>query len=155
MKKKIIAAAAALAAVMGFSACSDKEATPEISADDLSAKIMEAVEFPDMAEIESDRLDDFYDINSENIEEMSFYICGSGAYPDELAVFKMKTEDEAKTVAELFKARKEKQTETFKDYTPKEMYKFDDALVGNKGRLVYYVVSADNAEAKKIINDSK
>ena len=36
----------------------------------------------------------YYDVAADKIDSYSAYICGSGAYPDEIAVFQMKSADD-------------------------------------------------------------
>jgi hypothetical protein len=93
----------------------------------------------------------YYDIDTATVAEMSVYICGSGAYPDELAVFKFNDEASAKVGAESVKSRLDSQTAIYKDYTPAEMYKLDEAVIITEGNWVAFAACADNAKAKEII----
>lgn len=120
---------------------------------DITAKITEAIEFPGMAEVTADRLSNYYDIAAEDIEEFSLYICGSGAYPDEVAVFKMNSDDKANDVKALMDTRKEKLTATFTDYTPEEMYKLEDAIIEVKGSYAIFVACKDNSTASSLIDE--
>ena len=68
------------------------------TAAEITAKIQEDVKFPGMAEISADRMAGYYDVAADKIDSYSAYICGSGAYPDEIAVFKMKSADDVNAV---------------------------------------------------------
>ena len=57
------------------------------TAAEITAKIKQDVKFPGMAEIGADRMAGYYDVAADKIDSYSAYICGSGAYPDEIAVF--------------------------------------------------------------------
>ena len=59
-----------------------------------------------------------------------------------------KKADEIKTALEK---RVDNQKSTYKDYTPDEMYKFDDCFVKQDGNTVYYAVTADNTKAADIL----
>lgn len=120
------------------------------SADEITDKILGEIEFPSKAEIKEDRIDDFYEVEEDKIESYSAYICGSGAYPDELAVFCMKSSDDTAAVKEMLEKRVEKQTASFKDYTPDEMYKIDGNNVVVSGNYVALIICSDNAKATKI-----
>lgn len=162
MKKitKLMAVAACL--MMITTGCSNNSSSSQIESSvaeeksplsaDITKKVMEEIEFPSMAEVSSDRLATYYDISADDIEEFSLYICGSGAYPDEIAVFKMKDTEKAEAVKALSESRKEKLVTTFTDYTPEEMYKLDDAVITVKGNYAIFVVCADNTKAKEIID---
>lgn len=54
----------------------------------IKAKIFEAVEFPSPADTDS-RMTDFYSADEAKVEAFAGAICGSGAYPDEIAIFKL------------------------------------------------------------------
>lgn len=117
------------------------------TAAEITAKIQEDVKFPGMAEIGADRMAGYYDVAADKIDSYSAYICGSGAYPDEIAVFKMKSADDVNAVKSVLEKRVESQSATFKDYTPDEMYKIDGNNVVTSGNYVALIICADNAKA--------
>ena len=117
------------------------------TAAEITAKIKEDVKFPGMAEIGADRMAGYYDVAADKIDSYSAYICGSGAYPDEIAVFKMKSADDVNAVKSVLEKRVESQSATFKDYTPDEMYKIDGNNVVTSGNYVALIICADNAKA--------
>ena len=121
-----------------------------VSASDITDKIIAEIEFPSKAKIEEDRREGFYEVEEDKIESYSAYICGSGAYPDELAVFCMKSSDDTAAVKEMLEKRVEKQTASFKDYTPDEMYKIDGNNVVVSGNYVALIICSDNAKATEI-----
>ena len=119
---------------------------------DITSKIMGDIKFPSMAEIKSDRLSTYYDVDADKIEAFSAYICGSGAYPDEIAVFKMKSADDVNAIKTVLDKRVESQTTTFKDYTPDEMYKIDGKNVIISGNYIALIICSDNAGATATFN---
>ncbi|MBQ5319207.1 MAG: DUF4358 domain-containing protein [Oscillospiraceae bacterium] len=159
MKKSIIAAA--MLAVLMLSGCnSDGEAVEanatvneavEATASGITSAIMAEIEIPSAMEKNAENIGAYYDIDTATVAEMSVYICGSGAYPDELAVFKFNDEASAKVGAESVKSRLDSQTAIYKDYTPAEMYKLDEAVIITEGNWVAFAACADNAKAKEII----
>ena len=117
------------------------------TAAEITAKIKQDVKFPGMAEIGADRMAGYYDVAADKIDSYSAYICGSGAYPDEIAVFKMKSADDVNAVKSVLEKRVESLSTTFKDYTPDEMYKIDGNNVVTSGNYVALIICADNAKA--------
>ena len=117
------------------------------TAAEITAKIKQDVKFPGMAEIGADRMAGYYDVAADKIDSYSAYICASGAYPDEIAVFKMKSADDVNAVKSVLEKRVENQSATFKDYTPDEMYKIDGNNVVTSGNYVALIICADNAKA--------
>ena len=99
-------------------------------ATEITDKIQADVKFPGMAPIGEDRMSGYYDVASDKLESFSAYICGSGAYPDEIAVFQLKSADD---VAD-------------------EMYKIDGNNVVTSGNYVALIICADNAKAIEDFN---
>lgn len=120
---------------------------------DITSKIMTDIKFPSMAEIKEDRLASYYDVDVAKIDSFSAFICGSGAYPDEIAIFKMKSADDVNTVKTVLEDRVEKQTTTFKDYTPDEMYKIDGKNIIVSGNYIALIICSDNAGATGTFNN--
>ena len=122
------------------------------SAAERTAEVLNTVETPEMVEVTSDRLKMYYKIDESSVTEFSAYICGSGAMPDEFGVFVFADEEAAAAGKESISARIEKQRSTYADYTPEEMYKFDDSFVDQNGCTVTYAICADNTTAKDILD---
>ncbi len=164
MKRKLLAA---LAAVMclSFSACGDKT---NVSSGETSetmksvitgepSEITAAVlaEIPINSALEKG-IDDlgfyFTDLDTSGLEAASYYMCASGAYPDEIAVFKFNSSELAEQGKAAVQARLEKQISVYESYTPEEMYKLDDAVVEVKENYVFYFVTENNSRAGEIMN---
>lgn len=126
------------------------EAQQNVSAADITAAITAEIEIPSAVEKTLENIGAFYDIDTSTVEEMSVLICGSGAYPDELAVFKFK--DGAAAGKEAVQKRLDSQTALYTDYTPDEVYKLDGANLIEKDNWVILTICADNDRAKEIIN---
>lgn len=125
------------------------EAAAEVSAADITSAIMAEIEIQSAVEKTVDDFGAFYDVDPGIIEDISVFICGSGAYPDELAVFKCvsNTADECE---KAIKKRLESQLALYKDYTPDEVYKLEDAVIIKKDRWVIFIACSDNSRAKEI-----
>ncbi len=117
-----------------------------------TSALAEALELPTMVEVTFDGLDIFYDIDKADVDDFSAYLCGSGAVPDEFGAFAAKDADAAKRVADALEKRIEHQRKVFKDYTPGEMYKFDDCFVEIDENIVIYAICADNAKARELLS---
>lgn len=121
------------------------------SAAEKVAELAGEIELPSMAEVTAENLNTFLGINAEDVEEFSAQICASGAMPDEFGVFVAVDSDAAAAIKSALESRIEKQRDTYRDYTPDEMYKFDDCFVKQDGNSVYYAICADNALAADIL----
>ncbi len=165
MKRKFLAAALA-ALCLGAASCgTDTTTDNDTNADPASvqettasapADVTAAVlaEIPINSAIEKG-IDDlsvyFADLDTNGLEAASYYMCASGAYPDEIAVFKFTSAELAETGKTAVQTRLEKQISVYESYTPDEMYKLDGAVLEVKGNYVYYLVTSDNARAKEIV----
>lgn len=173
MKKvtKLLSAVLIPAIILSLSACSSNSTSSSSTASetssvaseqsseaaagapaDITAKMQADIKFPSMAEIGSDRMSTYYEIDAGKIDSFSAFICGSGAVPDEIAVFKMKSEQDVEAAKSVLLARVDNQKATFESYTPDEMYKFDDKNVVTNGQYVALIICADNSAATDIFN---
>ena len=128
------------------------EAQQNVSAADITAAVTAEIEIPSAVEKTVENIGAFYDIDTSTVEEMSVLICGSGAYPDELAVFKFKEAGAAAAGKEAVQKRLDSQIALYTDYTPDEVYKLDGANLIEKDNWVILTICADNDRAKEIIN---
>ena len=162
MKKSTIIIAAILSCTMLAGCGNSTSSDSSVSASDNSAaeektpaektsELLGAVEFPSMVEVPSDDLSVRYGIDADKVSSFSAYVCGSGAMPDEFGVFEAVDETAAADIKTALESRIEKQKETYTDYTPDEMYKFDGFLLKQNGTAVVYAVCADNVAAEGIL----
>ncbi len=158
MKKSIIAIA--ISAMLMLTGCGgDNEAVEanatvsvtDAAAADITNAVLAEIEIPSAMEKNAENIGAYYDIDTTTVAEMSVFICGSGAYPDELAVFRFNDAESAKVGAEAVQSRLDSQIAIYKDYTPAEMYKLDEAVLITEGNWVAFAACADNARAKEII----
>ncbi len=80
-------------------------------------------------------------------------MCLSVGHPDEIAIIKLKTSSDAQTAVKALKEKLEKQKETYKDYTPEEMFKLEDAQVYSVQNYAVYLAVSDNSKAKSIVDE--
>ena len=127
------------------------EAAKEASAADITSAIMAEIEIQSAVEKTVDDIGAFYDVDTSAITEISVFICGSGAYPDELAVFKCADSNAAADCEKAVQKRLENQLALYKDYTPDEVYKLEDAVLIKRDRWVILAACSDNSRAREII----
>ena len=95
-----------------------------------------------MKDLANSQLKDVLGIDPADVAEFSAYICPVGAVPDEFGIFTAKDADAAGRIKESLDKR---------DYTPNEMYKFDDSFVEQSGNTVIYSICGDNAKVKVLL----
>lgn len=169
MKRKFAFAALALAAAMSLAACSEPTVdTGDTSADtsavsvsenaaepsEITAKIIADIEMSSLAEVQSDRIEMYLDVDLEKVDSFSMFICGSGGFADEVGVFRMKSAADCEDLKTLITERLDKRKVDFEDYNPDEFEKLGKAVCGVSGNYVYYAVTPDSDKAESIIKGS-
>lgn len=162
--KKTFTAAALLAALLlagcsnsGTSGAGDSSSaaaseTASLTAQEKAEKVLADIEFNgEMVAIDGENMELRLGFTSDGLTDYAAYACGSAALPDEFGVFVAESEDKAAEIKTALEKRIETQKETYKDYTPEEMYKFDDCVVAQNGTTVYYAITADNSKAESIL----
>lgn len=164
--KKTLTVAALLAALLmagcsgnsGDSGAGDSssatasDSTSSLSAQEKAEKVLADIDFNgEMVSIDGENMELRLGFTADGLTDFAAYACGSAALPDEFGVFVAETEDKAAEIKTALEKRIEVQKETYKDYTPEEMYKFDDCVVAQNGTTVYYAITADNAKAAEIL----
>ena len=128
------------------------EPASDAAAADITKAVLDEVPINSAFEKKKESLPDYFDgLDVDAIEDFSYYICASGAYPDEIAVFRFKTSDNADAAVKAVVDRLAYQKETYETYTPDEMYKIDGAVIQQSGNWVYYLVTSDNEKAESIV----
>ena len=162
--KKTFTAAALLAALLlagcsnsGTSGAGDSSSAvasenASLSAQEKAEKVLADIEFNgEMVAIDGENMELRLGFTSDGLTDYAAYACGSAALPDEFGVFVAESEDKAAEIKTALEKRIETQKETYKDYTPEEMYNFDDCVVAHNGTTVYYAITADNSKAESIL----
>lgn len=164
MKKIFAALLAAMTLCASLTGCSGESGgSSAVQASDKTASeraeaLMAAVPFADVdgnsydsRAVTSDQLKDIFGIDSADVTEFAAYICPSGSIPDEFGVFVASDVDAAKRIESTLTTRKEQRGNSFKDYKPKEMFKFEDSFVETSGSTVIYAVCGDNSKARELL----
>ncbi len=142
-----------LAAALLLSACG-KDVAGENGAVDLKAvseTLLSDIAFTDdLALIDDGTVTVLYGID--NAEEQYVYI-GSGATPEEIALFFFATEADAEAGFALAEMRVADQKEAFSDYNSWEMPKLDDAVVKQYGTTVALCISPDGDAAAALLDE--
>lgn len=140
--------------VVSLSACSKKGTMKDIEVGTLAESLQNDIVYEDeLSSIDLETAEAIYDITDIKIADSAIYV-GSGATAEEIAVFQCETEEDAKKLETVLKSRVEEQTESFRDYVPKELEKLEKAVIVVKGKYVILSVSNEDAKAKEIIQNA-
>ena len=123
----------------GAEGAATDEAKAAATAADITAAVMAEIGFSAPTEKNIENIGAFYDVDTDAITDMSAFICGSGADPDEISVFRFADESSAEAGAEAVQKRLDSQLAVYKDYTPDQVYKLEEAVLIEKDSWVIFI----------------
>ena len=143
--RKVLAALTAALMLFTLISCGGGETNESVDLAALAQTLLADGSFDDaLAQIDDDTVTMLYGID--NAAEQVIYI-GSGATPEEIALFSFATAAEAEAGFALAQMRIADQKEAFSDYNAWEMPKLEDAVVKQYGTYVVLCVSGDSSAA--------
>ena len=151
MKKRFLAAFIA-ALCLTASSCGETPAEPvaakeevkeyDLIADDVTSAVLAEITINSAIEKGVDDLQFYFtELDTSTLKSASYFMCASGAYPDEVAVFVFDTADSAEIAETAVKNRLDKQVSVYESYTPEEMYKLEDAVLEVRQNVILYAVT--------------
>jgi hypothetical protein len=150
--KKLTILFAVLLITLSITACESEPVNVDINPDNVTAAVMSAIEFPSPVQKDAESIGVYYtELDTNSVKRMSVYVCGSGAYPDEIAVFEFRDEEAADAGFEAVNKRYDELVSIFTDYTPAEMYKLESPVMDRFGNYVIFIDCSDNEKAEEII----
>ncbi len=151
MKKFLAVILAVLSVGFAFSGCAKEEIKTPATADVVSS-VEKSTSFDELVALTNENITRrYYGIDLEAIEEYTVKVCASGALADEIAVFKMREQDDVEDMLETVRERKQELYDSFVDYVPTEVDSIENAVIGSKGNYVYLIVCKDHAKAKAAV----
>lgn len=157
MHKNTITILMAAALLLGSTGCGKTEdvngsLAGSVEIKTVSETLLSDIAFTDdLALIDDDTVTVLYGID--NAAEQYVYI-GSGATPEEIALFSFATEAEAEAGFALAEMRIADQKEAFSDYNSWEMPKLDEAVVKQYGTTVALCISPDADAAEALLDEN-
>lgn len=166
MKRRYLTLICAAAAALSLAACSSgndgqstsaattaaQQTVSSFTPADVTDAVLEQIPInSSFAQGKDNTSANFDTMDMDTVTDYSYVVCASGAYPDEIAVFKFDSEASASAGKDAVDARLQQQISVYETYTPDEFYKLEDAVITQSGEYVYYLVTSDNAAAEKIV----
>lgn len=108
----------------------------------------------DMSEITGERISSYYQVDLEKLNDSAVFIESSGGFADEVAIFEAKDNTYVDTLKETVNERIEKRKKDFENYNPEELVKIENASVSVIGNHVILLITEDNSQSEKLINDN-
>ncbi len=144
-----------MALALMLTACSgssEKEKQVTKSAAEIYTAVSEAGKLEAMTAVPSRDFSDVYGIDAAMIEDSAWYMSENPSLnADEVAIFKLSSEEYAKTLATLLKDRIARQLQVAEIYSPEEAAKIKAAEVVTVGNWVYYCIGTENAAMMNVL----
>lgn len=152
LRVKIAAALAAVSLCLGLAACGG--AAADVDVNKAADAVRAGTSFTDeLIKTETANAESLYQVDAGLVEDACVYI-GTGATPEEIAVWKAKDEQGAAKIKEAADGRVETQKQRFTDYNPEQMPKLEKAVVQQSGKTVVLCISADPDKAKTAVEQA-
>lgn len=153
--KRITALLIAMLMLMSlFSACSSDSEKKEIDIASLSQALLDSAAFPDGLEpIDLEAGCYLYGLEyGENgpVIDAAFYLA-TGAFADEIAIFKAASESDAAAVKAAVESRVEYLKKSFESYNPGEVSQLEGAALKTSGVYVVFVCADDQSAADEVL----
>lgn len=129
-------------------ACTNTDTTKEIQVEDVCTEILSKVKFDEEPQLADESVAlALYNIDQNNVEEFRVYMT-SGAYVDEVSVWKSSNRQ---AVTDKIRARIAEQKDSYLDYKAEEVPKLDQAVIYESGDYVVCCITSDAENAKQVI----
>ena len=152
MGGKWIAALAAIALCMSVAACGGSVA--DVDVNKAADAIKSGTTFTDeLTKTDTENAEKLYQVDASLVQDVCVYI-GTGATPEEIAVWKAKDDNGAAKLKEAAQGRLDTQKQRFTDYNPEQMPKIESAVLEESGKTVVLCISADNDKAKTAVSQA-
>lgn len=115
----------------------------------VTAQLQKDMKFPEMLEVNADKLSKYYTIPDNTVENCSVYLCSSAASADEIAVFRAKSPNDADKIKAAVKDRIDQKAAVFQNYgKPQEYSYIQNCVLESKGKYVFFAVTSDSTKAR-------
>lgn len=152
MKKITVLIFAACLFIAAFAGCGENTKVQNIDLPAMATDLKDNGGFSDiLSPVEKDVAAKLYGVDASSVSDSQVY-CSTKATTEEIGLFKCADEASAEKLLAAAEARVESQRTTYSSYAPAEMPKLDDAIVKQSGDYIVYIVSADSAKAKKVLD---
>ena len=155
-KLKYLVVLAAVMSVCGLliGCSSKKEDAKDVPVHTIEERIRQVASMDAMDKGDMNRLKKLYHLNANEIQDFVLYTAESNVEASELAVIRVKQEDQAESVKEKIMTRIEAQKVKLKDYRPEQFYLVEKHILKVKGRYILFTVSKDAEQIESAFNEA-
>lgn len=124
--------------------CSEKkEGAKDVPVHTIEERIKQVASMENMEKGDVNRLKKLYHLDANEVQDFVLYTAQSNVEANELAIIKVKQENQAESVKEKIMKRIEAQEVKLKDYRPEQYYLVEKHVLKVKGLYILFAVSKD------------
>lgn len=153
LRKKILNVCLVVFISVGLQGCAFIQ-TKNPTVSEITKNIKKVSDLSKMEEGNKTKLRKLYGINAKNLEDFVVYAPKTNMEANELLILKVKNQDDVDDLQESIEKRIEKQSDSFKNYSPDQYDLLENHTLKVKGKYIMLVVSKDVDKINKSINDS-
>lgn len=153
LRKKILNVCLVVFISVGFQGCAFIQ-TKNPTVSEITKNIKKVSDLSKMEEGNKTKLRKLYGINAKNLEDFVVYAPKTNMEANEILILKVKNQDDVDELQESIEKRIEKQSDSFKNYSPDQYDLLENHTLKVKGKYIMLVVSKDVDKINKSINDS-
>ncbi len=150
--KTILLAILSLTFLLGCS--SEKAIAKAPTIEEITKEIEEAIDISEMKKGDINKLKKLYDIDEDEIEDFVLYVAPTNIKADEMAIIKVKDENNIESIKEKISTRISDQGSVFESYLPEEYFLIEKHVLKSNGNYVLLVVSKDATKVEGIFDNS-
>jgi Zn-dependent M32 family carboxypeptidase len=136
-----------------FQGCASMQTkSPEIP--EIIANIQKVTDLSPMEKGNKTKLRKLYSISTKEFEDFALYAPKTNMQANEILILKVKSQDDMDALLENIENIIEKQSSSFKDYSPDQYELLENHTLEVKGKYLILIVSKDVDKITKAVNDS-
>ncbi|MBU3160291.1 DUF4358 domain-containing protein [Clostridium frigoris] len=153
IQKKILILSLFISISIVFQGCAFiRPKSPEIS--EIIADIQKVTDLSAMKKGNKTNLKKIYSINTKGLDDFVLYAPKSNMEANQILILKVKSEDDMDGLLENLDNTIENQSNSFKEYSPNQYEFLENRTLKIKGNCLILIVSKDEDEITKVVNDS-
>lgn len=154
MKKMTAAVLCGAMALTVLTGCSKKEEQADLALPEVAQALQTQLAFKDnLNQLDDTMLANFYpSVDLSKLEEYVVYVSGTGSTAEEIALFEVKSAEDAQMIQAAVDERLTDQKIAYQDYVPEEMVKIENAVVKTGGNYVLVVLCDETDKAGEILS---
>lgn len=117
-------------------------------------EMVSSLEIENYLDIDENRLQNVYGIDTEDFTESASFVTMSGVFPHEVILVEAKDDDAAERIAEKLENRLEEVRNQYRDYDAESYAMAEECSVDTDGEIVSLLLSPEHKAMREILTDN-